>query len=529
VNDQAKQDHWIYWAIIIVIFPALLINLGLLTFIDDESIRALVALEMDLSGNYIVPTLHGEQYYNKPPLYNWIILLFYKMFGRVDEFVARMPTIVCLLGYGATIFYFFRKHYDFRTAFITALVFITCGRVLFWDSILGLIDICFSWVVFTSFMIVYHEFERGRFWRLFFFTYLLTAAGFLLKGLPAIAFQGITLVVYFAWRRKFWKLFSAAHILNGLLCLAIIGSYYWAYSQYFPLDSLLERLLSESAKRTVVNYGWWNTVLHFFTFPFEMVYHFLPWALFIIYFIRKDILSLLQADRFITFNALIFLANIILYWTSPEVYPRYLLMHAPLIFAVYIYLHQKHREEKTWQFKTLQWLFLGACALVSLGSFAPLFIERTQGVDNLWLKTLPVAFALVGTTYLYWKNRDQYVLYLILFLLVFRVGFNFLVLPDRNDNDYGDLCRASTIEIGKTYADRKMYVYKDVFMQHTNSFYLTNARGAIVPRAYDSFEGDALYIIDEEYSRQVKYDSIDHFKGRHWRSIYDIGILKEPK
>ena len=39
----------------------------------DEAIRSLVALEMKLSGNLITPTLHGEYYYNKPPLYNWIL------------------------------------------------------------------------------------------------------------------------------------------------------------------------------------------------------------------------------------------------------------------------------------------------------------------------------------------------------------------------------------------------------------------------------------------------------------------------
>jgi hypothetical protein len=30
---------------------------------------------------------------------------------------------------------------------------------------------------------------------------------------------------------------------------------------------------------------------HLFTFPFEMVYHFLPWSLLVIHFFRKDIRS----------------------------------------------------------------------------------------------------------------------------------------------------------------------------------------------------------------------------------------------
>ncbi|MFQ5448860.1 MAG: hypothetical protein ACE5FF_18195, partial [Saprospiraceae bacterium] len=41
--------------IALLLLPALLTNLGMLAFLDDEGIRALVALEMKLSGNYITP------------------------------------------------------------------------------------------------------------------------------------------------------------------------------------------------------------------------------------------------------------------------------------------------------------------------------------------------------------------------------------------------------------------------------------------------------------------------------------------
>ncbi len=40
-----------------LLIPALLINLGMLPLIGDEAIRAVVALEMMASGDYITPTL----------------------------------------------------------------------------------------------------------------------------------------------------------------------------------------------------------------------------------------------------------------------------------------------------------------------------------------------------------------------------------------------------------------------------------------------------------------------------------------
>ena len=66
IQDWPKER--IYFALIILCsIPVLLLNLGSPAFIEDESIRGLVALEMELSGNNIAPTLNGEYYFKKHP------------------------------------------------------------------------------------------------------------------------------------------------------------------------------------------------------------------------------------------------------------------------------------------------------------------------------------------------------------------------------------------------------------------------------------------------------------------------------
>lgn len=506
--------------------PALLINLGELAFIDDEGIRALVALEMKLSGNFITPTMHGDYYYNKPPLWNWILLLFFEIAGKANEFTARIPTVLCLLGYAATIYYFFRKHYSQEVAFLNAFFFITCGRVLFWDSMLALIDICFSWMAFTAFMVVYHQFQKENWLKLFLFSYLLTAAGFLMKGLPSVVFQGTTLLVYFAYRRQFRRLFSWQHVLGGLAFLLIVGGYYLIYHQYNNLENVFTTLFRESSKRTVVNYGFWNTVGHFFLFPFEMVYHFLPWSLMALYFLRRDVLASLRADSFITFNLVVFLANILVYWTSPEVYPRYLLMLAPLIFSAYLYLHPIHEAGNTWQYRLIHFLMLAFCIAASLMAFAPLFIDRPEGVPYRHAMSLALGAAMSGLTYLYWRWKAGRLLVMVAVLLTFRIGLNWFVLPDRNDNDFGDLCRQTTIEVAEKFKGQKMAVYKQTLMQPTNSFYLINGRAAIVPRQNDNFDRETIYIIDPLLYPELDYERLGEFKVRHGGLTYHAGRLK---
>ena len=520
---------WLYGLFGLLLVPALLINLGLMTFIDDEGIRTLVALEMDFSGNWITPTLHGEYYYKKPPLFNWILLGWFYLTGKVSEFTARIPTVVALLGYCGTIYYFLRKHTNSANAFLHALVVLTCGRILFWDSMLALIDITFSWVMYGLFMVTYHAFEKERWTRLFVLTYALTAMGFLLKGLPAVVFQGFTLLAYFSYRGAFRRLFSWQHLLGGLVFVLTVGGYYGVYHQYNDLNNVFRTLVTESSQRTVVNYGIWNTVKHVFTFPLEMTYHFLPWSIMVVYLVHRRVLGLLRADRFIAFNALVFLANILIYWTSPEVYPRYLLMLAPLLFTVFLHLHAHHRSEQTWQYKGVSFFLALLMVVMVLVWWAPPFLERTDIVDHRWWKAWSVAVVSTGLGIAYRKMPNSRLVILGLALLAFRIGFNFFVLPDRNANDYGDLCRERSIAVGEAYQDRPLYVYSfETEMQMTNSAYLTAERKAIIPVVAEPQEPDALYIIDPLSLPDLSYQVVDSIFLRHGKRTYYIGQFTKP-
>ncbi len=513
-HTDSGRHRFLFILIALLLLPALLINLGLLAFIDDEGIRALVALEMQLSGNYITPTLHGAFYYNKPPLYNWILLVFFNISGSFDEWSARLATVVCLLGYATTLYVIFQKRYGQKIALLNALLLVTCGRILFWDSMLGLIDICFSWVMFTLFMVIFHYFQRKHWWRLFLLSYLLTAVGFMLKGLPAIVFQGITLGVYFLYKKQFKRLFSIQHIVGGLLFVVLIGSYYAVYNQYNSLSNVFTTLFTESSRRTVVNYGLGDTLLHILYFPFEMTYHFLPWSVLGILFLRKRILHKILQDSFITFCLITFLANIIVYWVSPEVYPRYLLMLAPLYFAVGLYLHPWHQARNTMHYRSLSGFFLLFGLLAVPGSLVPLFLEETASTPYLHLKcgVLFLATATLAWWNYHWKKER--LLVLVATLLVIRIGFNWFVLPSRNVQDMGGKLRASAVAMGEKYADEPLWVYKETAIEPAQSFYVTRERNAVVPRQLNPVS-DGFYIISPELYRDVSYEKFDELLVRH--------------
>jgi 4-amino-4-deoxy-L-arabinose transferase-like glycosyltransferase len=523
---KSIADNRLYILILVLFIPASTINLGLLTFIDDEAIRALVALEMDLSGNWITPTIHGEYYYNKPPLFNWLLSLFFPWLGYT-EFTSRLVNVLCLWGFTATIFGLLRKEIGSKQAFWVALATFTCGRILFWDSMLGLIDTCFSWVVFVNFYLIFFFARREDYWKMFLFSYILTAIAFLLKGLPAVVFQGITLLSYLLYKRQWKQLFSPAHISGGILFVFLIGIYYFIYHQFNPLETVFRTLFTESTKRTVVRFGIGETIKHLFTFPFEMLYHFVPWSLFSFFLWRKDVLVKIKQDPLIVYFSLIFIANIIIYWTSPEVYPRYLLMLVPVYFTILFYFEGIHRESNTRLYRIFVKGFGIMLFLLSWVFLPTLLLERTQNADYLIFKAVGLTLALLATAWGYQKNKaDAPWLYLILFLLIFRVGFNWFVLPDRNANDFGASCRTSSLEAGMQFRDTPLFVYKETAMQPTNSYYLTRGRMAIIPVKADQFSKDALYIIDPLLYPDLEYEKVSEIKVRHGQLTYDIGYLK---
>ena len=470
-----QQQHLFFGFILLLLAPALLINLGLITFIDDEALRALIALEMDLSGNYITPTVNGEYYYNKPPLYNWFLLLWFNFFSTYDEFVSRSATVFCLLGYALTIFYFSKKHYSTKFAFLNAFFLITCGRILIYDSMLGLIDIAFSWVTFSAFMIVYHQYEKRNFYALFTFTYLLTAVGFMMKGLPSLVFQAATLLSFFVYKKDFKKLFSLAHIAGVFLFLITVGSYYLAYNQYNSLETVFNTLLFESSRRTASTHGIGSTILHLFTFPFELIYHFLPWTVLVVLFFQKGIKKTLQADSFIVFSLIIFFANILVYWISVEVYPRYLFMHLPLLFTSLLFLYFRQEQNTKGHFIIHIVLALLCVGLFS-ASLSPLFLERTAEVSFLYLKVFGLSLTIGSLCWLFLKKKQERLLITVAILLVARLALNWFVIPDRYNLDWGSAVKESSIQIGKEFQDRAFFLHPKTLMQPTNSFYLTRER-----------------------------------------------------
>lgn len=524
-----KENPWVFYLFsVAMLFPALLWHLGYLAinFPTDEPTRAIVALEMIISENFFTPTINGEFYYNKPPLYNWIIIAFYKIAGNYSEFTLRLPVVIGLLLFGLTIFLFVRMEMGGKKAFIVAMLFITSGRILFWDSFLGLIDITFSWLVYTSFMSIYYFHKRKQYLALFLVSYFLTAITFLMKGLPSLVFQSITLLTFFIYQKEFRKLFSWKNFAGLGLLLAIVGTYYYFYAKNNSLDNVFTTLFSESEKRTIINYGWKRFVTHLFTFPFEMFYHFFPWSILGIYFISRKFLSTSLSDPFLKFNFLIFIFNILIYWTSPETYPRYIFMLFPPIFTVLIYMFYKDLEENGIRSRVILYFLGGVLVLGLVASVAMPLLKQTGWVDHAWLKSSVMFTVIALLFFFYIKLKDQRLVVFAAAMLMLRIGFDWFIIPPRY-NDFQEH-KVGALKAAEVTGNGNLYIFRDSETEHATSFYITLGKMQLLKYKHEGFNTTDYYYLDPRLLPEDAYETIYDFKlYRHDQPMKIVKLKKE--
>lgn len=99
---------------------------------DSEAVHAEIARNMVESGDYLVPQLRGLPYIDKPPLYDWCAAALFRLTGRVNFTLARLPSaissIVAMLG----IYLLGRRWFSARAGMYAALIWGTSWLAVEW-------------------------------------------------------------------------------------------------------------------------------------------------------------------------------------------------------------------------------------------------------------------------------------------------------------------------------------------------------------------------------------------------------------
>lgn len=445
--------------LIVVLLPlSLFYGSDMMELRAEEPRRAIVALEMYLTGNYIVPKINGWDYYNKPPLFNWLIAFCFYLFNSFSEWVVRVPSLVSFLLTGLFHYLFSRKYFKGHISILASLFFLTSADIFFYGSInAGEIDLFYSLLVYLQVMCIFFFYERKDYLLLFLSSYAFTALGVITKGPPSLAFQALTLLGWFIYNKEFKRLFYWQHILGILLLVGISGGYFYVYAQQADVVGLLVRLTKEATQRSGVESGIIKTLTGAVSFPLLLIQLLLPWSVFVVLCFRKDFFARVKENRLLIFCLIFIACNIPIYWFTGELKNRYIYMFFPFITTLLAYFV----EERTGKFErfyaVIQKLIIaGMCLFVLLFLVLP-FTPYTKEISAIFSKSVLFAFLAAIIALYTIKYVPHRTFYTLLFLVLLRFALSTFYYPVMLASDKNMTYRKTTSEILKIANGEQVY------------------------------------------------------------------------
>jgi hypothetical protein len=240
-----------------------------------------------------------------------------------------------------------------------------------------------------------------------------------------------------------------------------------------------------------------------------MFYHFFPWTILVLLLFRKGVIKMIRENPFLSYNVLIIFFNIIPYWTSPEVHPRYLLMLLPLIYTLLGWLYLKYREESHSLARTVDVIFFILVIGVTLGSWAPLFIAPVNQFQMMWLVCILIFITLTIITVLYWRQVRYRLYWIAIVMLVLRIGFDLTVMPARHHLDTQVKVRELGKDIGRESIGTPLYIWwnpekeEDPYygkkrLDYPYMYYISTGRDGMITYSSEMEEGAYYMAVPDE-------------------------------
>lgn len=400
------------YLLFLVIFCLLLffVSLGRWDLWDpDEPRYAEVAREMLMSGNFVLPHLNGEVYFDKPPLFFALIAFSARLWGEMSSFAVRFPsaffaTLTILITYLLG-----KRLFNQRVGFFAGLILAT-NVEFWWLAHRANIDSTLTFFTTLSIAGFYLGFRYPGS-RLFFYliAFLSMGLGFLTKLQVAAIVPGLTLLTFMVATRKFsllkdWKFYLALPIFLFIVLAWIVSAYQLGGSQY-----LLQLFYYKTSAMFFKEVSHPKPLFYYFeAFPagFAPWFIFFPSALILAFQnpYRKQPEVILLLGWFIT--------NFFFFSLSKGKRELYLLPLYPAASLLVAFLWERYLssdQDKLLQklVRVPQYLLLGILTLTALA--LPLVVYKAPSpIACNYIFALPLSFLILGGVAFVFFNRFIY-------------------------------------------------------------------------------------------------------------------------
>lgn len=224
-------------------------GLGALELQGEEGRRILPAIDMLHGDSWIVPSVGGEDYYNKPPGINWLVAGAFQLTGAQNEWAARMVSAVFVLAFVLLLagmdspFLSVPARLAGAVVFLTAIIMLEKGRLIEIEAVYT----CLTGLAVVWWLNAYAR--ENQPWRQWIVPCLLLAFGALVKG-PFLAapFYAVAICVL-AYGRKLRQLISFQHILGVALIVMIGGGWFYLAREQTNAAAMGAKMSGQLASR----------------------------------------------------------------------------------------------------------------------------------------------------------------------------------------------------------------------------------------------------------------------------------------
>jgi len=257
--------------------------LGAVPFFNKgEPREAVVVQDIFLHGNWLFPLKGGTEVPSKPPLFHWFGGFASIAWGQVTEATVRFPSaLFATLGI-FTLYFFGRRIFAPRVAFLGGIILATTGVYLI-QAVSARVDMTLSFFISLTlvyFYLLYQNFFSGRIG--YYGFYLLLGVGVLAKGPVGLIIPALVIGSFLGLRKR-WDIFSRLFFHEGaLLTVAVVVSWYGLALVRGGEDFISRQVIHENLARFFV-YGEGGTghVKPFYFYLPHLFLEGLPWSLFL--------------------------------------------------------------------------------------------------------------------------------------------------------------------------------------------------------------------------------------------------------
>lgn len=227
---------------------------------------------------WIVPSVNGALYTDKPILYFWLALFFSKLAGAVNEWTVRLPAALGAIGLVLATYKIGKDFYTPRVGLIAGAVIATAGRMI-WEGRWAHLDSLFTFFFTLSMYYAARAVVLKKNPNQLLLAYALMALATLTKGLIGVVLPGLVLVL-FVIARWDWSLIRAARLPAGIAIFFLVAAPWFALvNQATDGKWLTDFFYLHHVQRYTAGLGHREPAYYYLkTLPLD----FLPWTIFCI-------------------------------------------------------------------------------------------------------------------------------------------------------------------------------------------------------------------------------------------------------